>query len=69
MSEQPATPAEEPQEPEAPQEAEEKGAFETDTEGVYSATKGGVPDPTVQPGGGTTTDPMPDAPEATTPEK
>lgn len=55
-------PAEEPQEPQE-EEPQKEGPFETDTEGVYSATKGGMPDPTVQPGGGTTTDPMPDAAE------
>lgn len=33
--------------------------FETAREGVHSATEGGVPDPTVQPGGGTVSDPMP----------
>lgn len=37
--------------------------FETDREGVHSATEGGIPDPSVQPGGGTVTDPIPGAPK------
>ena len=38
--------------PQAPKEPEEVGGvYTTDVEGVYSATKGGVPDPTVRPAG------------------
>lgn len=49
------------------EEREEKPApssgrtFETDRENVHSATEGGIPDPSVQPGGGTVTDPIPGA--------
>lgn len=51
---------EERQEPAAPATGR---TFETDREGVHSATEGGIPDPSVQPGGGTVSDPIPGAPK------
>lgn len=62
----PASPpeGEEKEEPIQPPEGAGRG-YETEREGVLSATEGGIPDPTVQPEGGTVTDPIPGAePEA-----
>lgn len=55
-------PEPDPKEEQAAPPAPSSGrTFETDREGVHSATEGGIPDPSVQPGGGTVTDPIPGA--------